>query len=82
MIEMWIAKIDKEALQEDNAMKWILILTLWLQVTLFGVVRILTFHYNQSDFIELQHKGLKKFLKDDFELISLTTPSQPSQKGD
>ena len=50
-------------------MKWILILTLWLQVTLFGVVRILTFHYNQSDFIELQHKGLKKFLKDDFELI-------------
>jgi glycosyltransferase involved in cell wall biosynthesis len=45
------------------------LLVILLQVKSFGAVRILTFHYNQSDFIELQHKCLKKFLKDDFELI-------------
>ncbi len=32
-------------------------------------VRILTFHYNQADFIELQYKTFSKFLKEDFELI-------------
>jgi hypothetical protein len=36
---------------------------------LFSTVRILTFHYNQADFIELQYRTLKKFLSDDFELI-------------
>ena len=35
----------------------------------FGAVRILTFHYNHAEFIELQYKTLKKFLADDFELI-------------
>ena len=35
----------------------------------FATVRILTFHYNQPDFVEIQYKTLKKFLKDDFELI-------------
>ena len=34
-----------------------------------ATVRILTFHYNQADFIELQYKMLRKFLSDDFEMI-------------
>ena len=36
---------------------------------LFARVRILTFHCNQSDFIEVQYKTFKKFLSDDFEMI-------------
>lgn len=35
----------------------------------FSQIRILTFHYNKADFLELQYLCLKKFLKDDFELI-------------
>lgn len=35
----------------------------------FGTIRILTFHYNQADFIELQYKTLSTFLVEDFELI-------------
>lgn len=35
----------------------------------FAKVRILTFHCNNPDFVELQYKGLSKFLLDDFELI-------------
>lgn len=37
--------------------------------SLSAKVRILSFHYNQADFIEMQYLSLKKFLKDDFELI-------------
>jgi hypothetical protein len=32
-------------------------------------VRILTFHYNQADFIEIQYKTFSKFLEEEFELI-------------
>lgn len=32
-------------------------------------VRILTFHYNKPDFIELQHRCLQKFMLDEYELI-------------
>lgn len=32
-------------------------------------IRILTFHYNLPELIEIQHKTLKKFLKEDYELI-------------
>ncbi len=35
----------------------------------FAKIRILTFHYNQADFIELQYKTLHRFLTDEFELI-------------
>lgn len=37
--------------------------------TLFGTVRIFTFHYNNPDFIEMQYKTLQKFLMDEYELI-------------
>lgn len=32
-------------------------------------IRILTFHYNKHEFIELQYKAFKKFLLDEYELI-------------
>lgn len=51
-------------------MRWFfLFLACVIHTHLFAKVRILTFHYNQPDFIELQVKTLKKFLLDDFELI-------------
>lgn len=40
-----------------------------LSGSLFSKVRILTFHYNQADFIELQHRCFQKFMRDDYELI-------------
>lgn len=40
-----------------------------MSVECFATVRILTFHYNQPNFIRLQYKTLSKFLQDDFELI-------------
>ncbi|HEY4830992.1 MAG TPA: hypothetical protein VIH61_00300, partial [Waddliaceae bacterium] len=47
----------------------IFFLTFLVNTQIFATIRILTFHYNQADFIEMQYKTLKKFLKDDFELI-------------
>ena len=47
----------------------ILFLTFVFHTQVFAKIRILTFHCNQSDFIELQYKTLIKFLKDDFELL-------------
>lgn len=43
--------------------------TIFFAEQLFAKVRILTFHYNEPDFIELQHKSFKKFLLDDHEII-------------
>ena len=44
-------------------------LTFIINSNIFATIRILTFHCNQADFIEIQYKTLNKFLKDDFELI-------------
>lgn len=40
-----------------------------MNVQVCAKIRILTFHCNQADFIEMQYKTLKKFLQEDFELI-------------
>ncbi len=48
---------------------FIFVLTFLIHLEIFCTVRILTFHYNQADFIEMQYLTLKKFLLDDFELI-------------
>ncbi len=40
-----------------------------LSQPLSAKVRILTFHYNKPNFVELQHRTLKKFLKNKYELI-------------
>jgi glycosyltransferase involved in cell wall biosynthesis len=49
-------------------MKWF-VLMLFLTIESFATVRILTFHYNQPSFVEIQSRALRKFLKDEFELI-------------
>ena len=40
-------------------------------------VRILTFHYNLPELIEIQHKTLKEFMKDDYELIVFNDAADP-----
>lgn len=47
----------------------VFLLAFLISTTAFAKIRILTFHYNQADFIEFQYKTLSKFLADDFELI-------------
>lgn len=47
----------------------IFLLAIFSSLELFPIVRILTFHYNQPNFVELQYKTFKKFLSDDFEMI-------------
>jgi len=49
--------------------KYIFALALVFCINCMATVRILTFHYNQADFVEMQYKALKQFLQDDFELI-------------
>jgi hypothetical protein len=55
-----------------------LVLAPW---NLFSVVRILTFHYNQADFIELQYKALQKFFVDDFEYIVFNDAATEENKN-
>jgi glycosyltransferase involved in cell wall biosynthesis len=57
-------------------------LTLLVNVHIFATIRILTFHCNQPDFIEMQYKTLKKFLKDEFELIVFNdAKTEENEKG-
>lgn len=41
----------------------------FLFIKIESKIRLFTFQYNRTDFIEIQHKCLQKFLKDDYELI-------------
>jgi glycosyltransferase involved in cell wall biosynthesis len=50
-------------------MRVFLLLFLLINTQIFAKIRILAFHCNQADFIEMQYKTLNKFLQDDFELI-------------
>jgi hypothetical protein len=49
----------------------ILLFLFWQPSKIYTKIRILTFHYNRPEFIEIQHKTFQKFLKekDDYELI-------------
>jgi len=47
----------------------IVFLTLLANTHVVATIRILTFHCNQADFIEMQYLTLSEFLLDDFELI-------------
>lgn len=61
---------------------FIFILVLFFSNEGYATVRILTFHYNQPEFIEIQYKTLKKFLMDDFELIVFNDAKTPeNEKG-
>jgi hypothetical protein len=46
----------------------------------FAKVRILTFHYNQPDFIELQHRCLQRFMQNDYEMIVFNDASTPENE--
>ncbi|MFZ5953841.1 MAG: hypothetical protein ACOYT8_01935 [Candidatus Dependentiae bacterium] len=50
-------------------MKRLLTLLLFISTALSAKVLIITHNYNRPDFIELQHKTFKKFLKDDYEYV-------------
>lgn len=45
----------------------------------FATIRLLTFHYNRPDFIELQHKTLQKFMQEDYELIVINDGNTPER---
>jgi hypothetical protein len=49
---------------------------------LFAKVRVLTFHYNQADFVEMQYKCMRKFLRDDSELIVFNDASTVENEQD
>jgi hypothetical protein len=65
-------------------MKIIKLLALALLVSLTSEasakVRILTFHYNEPRFLEIQDKTLKAFLKDDYELIVFNDGNTPERE--
>lgn len=56
---------------------FILLLALVFTSHIDAKVRILTFHYNIPELIEVQHKTLKKFLKEDYELIVFNDAREP-----
>lgn len=53
---------------------------LCLSLDVSAKVRILTFHFNKPDFIELQYKSFKKFLTSDFELIVFNDAALPTKE--
>lgn len=44
--------------------------------SIFSEVLIITHHYNRPDFIEIQHKTFKHFLKDDYRLVIFNDASE------
>lgn len=52
-----------------------LFLCLCLALPLTAKIRFLSFHYNESECIELQEKMFQKFIRDDYELILLNDTS-------
>ncbi len=55
-------------------------LVLLLIFDLSAKVRLLTFHYNKPEFIELQYKAFTKFLEDDFEIIVFNDANTPERE--
>src|ERR1700694_1333846 len=57
----------------------ILLLLAFFIVNIDGKIRLMTFHYNRPDFLELQCKCLNKFLKekDDYELVVINDAVDP-----
>jgi hypothetical protein len=59
---------------------FILLLTLFFTTQIDAKIRILTFHYNLPELIEIQHKTLKRFLKEDYELIVFNDAREPQHE--
>jgi hypothetical protein len=47
----------------------LILLFISLHLSLIGKIRLLTFHYNQPESVELQQRAFNQFMLDDFELI-------------
>jgi glycosyltransferase involved in cell wall biosynthesis len=63
-------------------MKSILMLVLTLLcASLSAKVRILTFHYNEPEFLEVQYASLQKFMQNDFELIVFNDGNTPERES-
>lgn len=52
-----------------NRIGFLLVVVMCCGLQLEGKVKILTFHYNKPDFIELHVKACKQFLQHDFEIL-------------
>jgi glycosyltransferase involved in cell wall biosynthesis len=61
-----------------NRVLFLLIIIMCCVMQLEGKVRILTFHYNKPDFIELQVKACKHFLEHDFEILVFNDAADPT----
>jgi hypothetical protein len=48
--------------------------------SLFSKVRLLTFHYNEPEFIQLQYLSFTKFIEDEFELIVFNDGNTPERE--
>ncbi len=49
----------------------------FFHMDLSAKIRLLTFHFNKPDYIELQYHTFKKFMKDDYELIVFNDAIKP-----
>lgn len=58
-------------------LRTLILISLCLSNVLNAKIRLLTFHYNRPDFIELQCRTFKKFLRDDYELIVFNDARTP-----
>lgn len=47
-----------------------------------AVIRLLTFHVNRPDFIEMQHKTFSHFMQDDYELIVFNDAKTPELEAE
>lgn len=59
------------------ALSLLFFLVLNFSYPLYGKVRFLTFQYNKPELIKIQYLMLKKFIKDDFELIVFNDANDP-----
>jgi len=65
-------------LKKGMKLKYHLILLIFVNVSSFATdVLIITHAYNQPDFIEMQIKGFKKFLADDYEFVVFNDARNP-----
>ena len=61
-----------------NRVRFLLIFVMCCGLQLEGKVRILTFHFNKPDFIELQVRACKQFLEHDFEILVFNDAADPT----
>lgn len=70
----------QETLAKASKALFFLITLLSLSPSLDAKIRLITFHYNEPRFIEMQAKLLRKFMKDDYELIVFNDAKLPEHE--